>query len=145
MSRISVEEFRNFFKFYKGEEHQMKAVDELYRILGPLATDEEAHWIFLYRTPPVEAEKSKWAITKEQMAAIMGGSPETISDEIMNDYTRCVKTYKMDRLAQLYFLGQCGHESAGLRYPVEIHDGSNYEFRSDLENNKAGDLSLIHI
>ena len=31
MSQITVEEFRNFFKYYKGEEHQMRAVDELYQ------------------------------------------------------------------------------------------------------------------
>ena len=139
MSRITAEEFRNFFKYYEGAEHQMRAVDELYRVLGPLATDEDAHWIFLYRTPPVEPEKSEWVITKEHMAKIMGGNPSSISDEVMDDYTRCVKTFKMDRLAQVYFLGQCGHESAGLRYPVEIHDGSNYEGRSDLGNTQAGD------
>ena len=33
MSQITVEEFRNFFKYYKGEEHQMRAVDELYQNL----------------------------------------------------------------------------------------------------------------
>ena len=32
----------------------------------------------------------------------------------------------------------CGHESAGLRYPVEIHDGSNYEGREDLGNTTLG-------
>ena len=28
---------------------------------------------------------------------------------------------------------------AGLRYPVEIHDGSNYEGREDLGNTQPGD------
>ena len=118
----------------------MRAVDELYKLLGPLAKDSDAHWQFMYRNPAVtEITDHKWAITKEQMAKIMGGSVDTISDEVMHDYTRCVETFKMDRLAQVYFLGQCGHESAGLRYAVEIHDGSNYEFRSDLGNNQEGD------
>ena len=143
MSQITIEEFRNFFKYYKGEAHQMRAVDELYNDLKVKTKDNKAQWIQTYRNGPSEPEKStekiKWAITKEQMAAIMGGSTSTISDEIMDDYTRCVETYKMDRLAQVYFLGQCGHESAGLRYPMEIHDGSNYEWRSDLGNNQAGD------
>ena len=93
MSQITVEEFRNFFKYYKGEEHQMRGVDELYRILGPLAKDTEAHWQFLYRNPAVtEVTDHKWAVSKEQMAAIMGGSADTISDEVMHDYTRCVET-----------------------------------------------------
>ena len=43
----------------------------------------------------------------------------------------------MDTLAQVY-LGQVGHESAGLKYPMEIHDGSNYEGRSDLGNTSRG-------
>lgn len=34
---------------------------------------------------------------------------------------------------------QIGHESAGLRYMEEIHDGSNYEWRKDLGNVYAGD------
>lgn len=139
MSQITVEEFRNFFKYYKGEENQIKGVDELYRTLDLNSRSDDAEWIQLYRTPSNKPSVSDWAITKEQMAAIMGGSPSTISDEVMDDYTRCVETFKMDRLAQVYFLGQCGHESAGLRYPLEIHDGSNYAYRSDLGNNQEGD------
>ena len=139
MSQITVEEFRNFFKYYKGEEQQVRGVDELYRTLDLNTKSDDAEWIRLYREKPEAPAKSKWAITKEQMAAIMGGSPSTISDEVMDDYTRCVETYKMDRLAQVYFLGQCGHESAGLRYSIEIHDGSNYEGRKDLGNVNPGD------
>ena len=33
MAKITVEEFRNFFKYYKGEEHQIKAIDLLYEEL----------------------------------------------------------------------------------------------------------------
>ena len=139
MSQLTVEEFRNFFKYYNGEEHQVRAVDELYKQVTMPGKSSNATWVKMYRQAPEPEEKSEWVISKEQMAAIMGGSASTISDEIMDDYTRCVQTFKMDRLAQVYFLGQCGHESAGLRYPVEIHDGSNYEGRSDLGNSQAGD------
>ena len=31
MAQITVEEFRNFFKYYKGEEHQQRAVEMLYK------------------------------------------------------------------------------------------------------------------
>ena len=30
MSQITVEEFRNFFKYYKGESHQQRAIELLY-------------------------------------------------------------------------------------------------------------------
>ena len=76
MSQITVEEFRNFFKYYKGEEHQMRAVDELYRSLDLASKDNDAEWIQLYRNGPKETEKSsekfQWPISKEQMATIMG-------------------------------------------------------------------------
>ena len=37
------------------------------------------------------------------------------------------------------FLAQMAHESGNFRYKEEIHDGSNYEGRSDLGNNQSGD------
>ena len=143
MSQITVEEFRNFFKYYKNEEHQIRAVDELYRTLDLTSKDNEAEWIQIYRNGPKEPkkslEKNSWPITKEQMGSIMGCSVASLPDELMDDYARCVETFGMDKIAQVYFLGQCGHESAGLRYPVEIHDGSNYEGRTDLNNIYPGD------
>ena len=143
MSQITVEEFRNFFKYYKGEEHQMRAVDELYQNLNLDTRDNNAEWIQIYRNAPREAEKSsekfQWPISKEQMATIMGCTVASLPDDLMDDYARCVETFGMDKLAQVYFLGQCGHESAGLRYRIEIHDGSNYEGRKDLNNIYPGD------
>ena len=37
------------------------------------------------------------------------------------------------------FLAQMAHETGNFRYDEEIHDGSNYEGRSDLGNNQPGD------
>jgi len=37
------------------------------------------------------------------------------------------------------FLAQMAHESGNFKYDEEIHDGSNYEGRSDLGNNQPGD------
>jgi predicted chitinase len=37
------------------------------------------------------------------------------------------------------FLAQMAHESGNFRYDEEIHDGSNYEGRSDLGNTQPGD------
>ena len=73
------------------------------------------------------------------MAYIMQCPSERLTADLMNDFARCVANCQMDTLEMVYFLGQCGHESAGLRYPMEIHDGSNYEGRSDLGNTQPGD------
>ena len=142
MPKITVEEFKNFFKYYSGLEHQQRAIEELYQDIDADLLTNESDWIKTYRkTEDKEQPRAieKWAITKQQMATIMQCSIHELSDGLMDDYTRCVNTFKMDRLAQVYFLGQCGHESAGLRYSVEIHDGSNYEGRSDLQNIYPGD------
>jgi len=142
MPKITVEEFKNFFKYYDGLEHQQRAIEELYQDIDADLLTNESEWINTYRKTKDKVQPQavdKWAITKQQMAAIMKCSIYELSDGIMDDYTRCVSTFKMDRLAQVYFLGQCGHESAGLRYSVEIHDGSNYENRTDLQNIYPGD------
>ena len=73
------------------------------------------------------------------MGHIMQCSAESLPDSLMDDFARCVANCQMDPIEMVFFLGQCGHESCGLRYPMEIHDGSNYEGRSDLGNTQPGD------
>ena len=80
-----------------------------------------------YRTQPEPPPAPPWPVSKEQLGFIMQCSSETLNDALINDLARCVADCEMDTLELVYFLGQCGHESCGLRYPVEIHDGSNYE------------------
>lgn len=142
MAKITIEQFKNFFKYYKEEEHQIKAIETLYNQLdfNPAVLEENSRWICQYRNQlPVDPTNGTWPITKSEMAEIMGCSKSSLPDSLMDDFARCCRLYKFDRLNIAYFLGQCGHESAGLRYPVEIHDGSNYEFRKDLNNIYPGD------
>jgi predicted chitinase len=139
MAKISVDDFLNFFKYFKEEDHQVKAVETFYNHLSALHGDclqEDALWIKQYRKQTSESTNidPTWHITKEQMAEIMGCSASSLPDSLMNDFAYCCDLYGFDLINIAYFLGQCGHESAGLRYPVEIHDGSNYEGRSDLGN-----------
>lgn len=138
MTQITEADFCNVFTYYKGEEHQVKAVKELFKYLTPEALSIDSSWIKIYRKQDTEVTTG-WPITKQEMSAIMGCAVSSLSDELMDDYARCCRTYKLDRLSQAYFLGQVGHESAGLRYPLEIHDGSNYEYRHDLGNVNPGD------
>jgi predicted chitinase len=144
MAKITVEEFRNFFKYYNAESHQTKAVDLLYDELECNCSEQlenDSEWIITYRNQLKTKPKptGKWPLTKSQLAEIMACSPETLPDSLMDDLLHCVELYGISTLSLAYFLGQCGHESAGLRYPVEIHDGSNYEYRDDLGNIYPGD------
>ena len=141
MAQISVESFKNFFKYYEGESHQQLGVEKLYKLIPLDALENNSEWILQYRDQLKDqtVETKQWPITKVQMGLIMNCSTESLPDSLMDDFARCVDLYEMDRLSIAYFLGQCGHESAGLRYPMEIHDGSDYENRRDLNNIYPGD------
>ena len=141
MPTITIEGFKNFFKYYTGVEHQQRGIEELYHDIDKDLLDDKADWIEHYRNkkPKPSNVNKRWPITKVQMGLIMNCSTESLPDSLMDDFARCCDLYDFDMINIAYFLGQCGHESAGLRYPVEIHDGSNYEFRRDLNNIYPGD------
>ena len=144
MANLTLEGFKNFFKYYNGDHHQQLAIEELYHDLPNFLKSEDADWVTQYRTPQTppkdeELPTEEWPITKAEMAEIMHCSEASLPDSLMDDFARCAKLYGMDRTNIAYFLGQCGHESAGLRYPVEIADGSGYEGRRDLGNIYPGD------
>ena len=133
----------DFFRYFNPDllEHN-NAVQMLENAMPVSLLTDHAPWVKEYRSAGAESapqEKASWPISKAEMGQIMGCSPESLPDSLMDDYAQCCETFGLDRLNQAYFLGQCGHESAGLRYPVEIHDGSNYEYRADIGNTMPGD------
>ena len=139
---FNLDQFKNFFKYYEDLPHQQEAIRELFEDMNPSLLTDEAVWVKKYRQSNSATEldtHTAWPITKEQLGRIMLCSADALPDSLMTDLAKCVDLYKMSTTSLAYFLGQCGHESAGLRYPVEIHSGSNYEFRSDLGNVAAGD------
>ena len=56
MTKITNEEFRNFFKYYKGEEQQIRGVDELYLGIDTDMLTDSADWIKEYRGQNVKPE-----------------------------------------------------------------------------------------
>ena len=137
MAKISLPDF---FKYHDPTNvNQLEAIVLLESLMPETLLRDRSAWVELYRKPLPKPEAPPWPVTKEQLGFIMQCSSETLNDALINDLARCVADCEMDTLELVYFLGQCGHESAGLRYPVEIHDGSNYENRSDLGNCREGD------
>ena len=54
MAKLTLESFKNFFKYYNGEEHQIKAIELLYEDLEHDCCehlDESSEWVSQYRTP----------------------------------------------------------------------------------------------
>lgn len=54
MAQITVEEFKNFFKYYRGEAHQQHAVEILFDELKKATKKHDALWIETYRKKPEE-------------------------------------------------------------------------------------------
>ena len=130
---------QDFFKYFSGTAEQKEGIALLQQSMPDSLLRDASAWVRKYREQPSEPESLPWPVTKEQLGYIMQCSVDSLPDDLMNDLAKCVADCKMDTLELVYFLGQTGHESAGLRYPVEIHDGSNYEGRSDLGNTQPGD------
>lgn len=75
------------------------------------------------------------------LSEVMGGALSLARyQELLPAYLRLMQWANIntvDRAAML--AAQLGHESVGLKYQQEIHDGSNYEGRRDLGNVYPGD------
>ena len=139
MSQITVEEFKNFFKYYNSEEHQQRAVEELYRNLDLASKDNDAEWIQMYRTAP-EKPKAKQLISKAQLAGIWGCAESLIEDYEIDEMNSCLDKYDITTTQRIrHFLSQTAHESGGGRYKKELASGEAYEGRTDLGNTQPGD------
>jgi len=142
MAQISVDEFINFFKYYKGEDHQVAGVKELYRCLDVISKDDTSSWITIYREGPKEPEAStdKAYVSKAQLAAIWECSAELIKDYEIDEMNSCLAKYEITTAPRIrHFLSQTAHESGGGRYKKELASGEAYEYRDDLGNTSPGD------
>ena len=147
----------DFWRYYEGTPGQTAGVETLYehiRLASPTLLAQNAEWVDTYRSSPepepepepgggcpMPQPKPKWPLTKEQLGEIMLCPASTLPDSLMDDLADCFKTFlNSSQVGLAYFLGQCGHESAGLRYPMEIASGAAYAGRcSDLGNCTPGD------
>ena len=137
MAQISVDEFINFFKYYKGEDHQIAGVKELYRHLDLISKDDRSSWITIYREGPKKTEPSTGEVyvSKAQLAAIWECSADLIHDYEIDEMNSCLAKYEITTAPRIrHFLSQTAHESGGGRYKKELASGEAYNNRSDLGN-----------
>ena len=92
MAQITVEEFRNFFKYYKGEEHQQRAVELFYEDLQHECCehlDNESAWITQYRTRTKRLwESPLMASSLHSMEQLTGHPASSFDDVFVNDCNR---------------------------------------------------------
>lgn len=146
---IDKEKWLDFWEYFEGKGGQVAGVELLYehiKLASPTLLARNAEWMETYRdSPPApEPEQPKetprWPLSKEQLGQIMLCSAGSLPDSLMDDLADCFVTFlNSSRVGLAYFLGQCGHESAGLRYPLEIASGAAYNGRTDLGNVYPGD------
>ena len=142
MAQISVDEFINFFKYYKGEDHQVAGVKELYRHLDLISKDDRSSWITIYREGPKKTEPSTGEVyvSKAQLAAIWGCDQSLIKDYEIDEMNSCLAKYEITTAPRIrHFLSQTAHESGGGRYKKELASGEAYNGRTDLGNTSPGD------
>ena len=146
MAQITVEEFRNFFKYYKGEEHQQRAVEMLYEEIDCMFADhlaEDAAWIQQYRTPDkAPAGEPVGGIVSPFLMEQLTGFPASSFDEVFcNDCNRLFKDTGFDKHldAMQMLMANMMHETCNFVYMKEIASGEAYNGRSDLGNTQPGD------
>ena len=116
------------------------AVKELYQALTFSNSDlllDSSNWVQFYRKPPAGP---KQRVSQRQLADIMQITIGNIPLSLVTELNSALDTFGITAPENIaYFLGQCGAESGGLQYPLEIASGSAYEFRSDIGNIHPGD------
>jgi predicted chitinase len=138
--QLTPERWLAFWTNFKNQPQQLAGIEELRQAIcqaDPGLLTESASWVQNFHK---EQPRPAWPISKEQLGRVMGCQPHYLPDELMEDLADCCSTFGITTPLRLaYFLGQVGEESCGLRYPLEIASGADYEGRSDLGNNRAGD------
>ena len=141
MAQITVEEFRNFFKYYKGEAHQQRAIELLYEEMDCDFADHlssDAAWIQQYRTPDKApaGEPVNGIVTPFLMEQLTGYPASSFDDAFCNDCNRLFKDTGFDKHldAMQMLMANMMHETCNFVYMKEIASGEAYNNRSDLGN-----------
>ena len=143
MANLTLEGFRNFFKYYNSEEHQMVAIEKLYEDLPDELKDNDCEWVTLYRTPAdtPEAPEELGYVTAELMEKLTGYPASSFDSVFVNDCNRLFRDTGFDKHldAMQMLMANMMHETCNFLYMKEIADGWAYEYRTDLGNTSPGD------
>ena len=143
MANLTLEGFRNFFKYYNSEEHQMLAIEKLYEDLPDELKDNDCEWVTQYRTPAdtPEPPAELGYVTAELMEKLTGYSAKEFDDIFVNDCNRLFSETGFDKHldAMQMLMANMMHETCNFIYMQEIASGTAYEYRTDLGNTSPGD------
>ena len=143
MTRLTIDEFAEFFRYYQDLPHQQLAVAELWKLMPVSLLEEDSTWIEQYRDAATDDEGPvtfEQFVSKPQLATIWGCDASLIANHEIDEMNLCLERYDITTPQRIrHFLSQTAHESGGGRYKKELASGDAYEFRDDLGNDEAGD------
>lgn len=141
MTNTAPIELEQLFRFWRGLPHQAAAVSELQEAFKqPGATyasvmRRDRPWFRTWSTDGKQLDHE--LVTMAQAAAVFNRQP---SASQLADLNACLRRFNITTPARIrHFLAQCGHESGGLRWMLELASGEAYEGRKDLGNTQRGD------
>lgn len=103
------------------------------KLEATLAYGQGVWWLFPEHWDGMNSQ----LISKAQAEHIFGN---LISESQLLDLNECLSKFQINTSQRMrHFLSQIAHESGGLRWLKELASGDEYEWRSDLGNNQAGD------
>ena len=145
MTQLSLDEFKNFFRFYKAEPHQEEALAILWTAMPVSLLESDTSWVTKYRETPPAPKPSAGPITPELMQRFSGHPASSFDDTFCSDFNKLlhITGFDSDLTAFRMLLAQMAHETGNWIYLKELGDAAYftrmYEGRSDLGNTEKGD------
>ena len=147
MSRLSLDKFTDFFRWYNGEEQQNAGIEALWKAMPVSLLEEDADWITTFRSKPVPkpSEGSNGPVNPDLMARFSGHAASSFDATFCDDFNKllAITGFDTDLTAFRMLLAQMAHETGNWIYMKEVGSDAyftaNYENRSDLGNYLPGD------
>ena len=147
MTKLSLEEFQNFWIYYNDESHQQAAIASLYEVMPESLLSSESSWVLTYRNPPEPppSEAIKGPVTPSLMGRYSGHAASSFDEVFCNDFNNllAITGFDKDLTAFQMLIAQMAHETANWVYMKELgsdaYFNSMYGGRSDLGNTQPGD------
>ena len=145
MTRLTLDGFKNFFKYYKSEPQQEEALEILWQAMPVSLLEEDTQWICKYREEPPAPKSVPGPINPELMNRYSGHPASSFDELFCSDFNALLKTtgFDTDLTAFRMLLAQMAHESGNWLYMKEMgstaYFTAMYEGRADLGNTQKGD------
>jgi putative chitinase len=124
----------NVIKYFSGLKHQIDAIKYLQDNIPADVLKE-----FETKFRDSSAGNSSLLVSKSQLEYIWNRS---VSDFYIKELNNCLVRFDINTKSRIvHFMAQISHECGAGRWMKELSSGRQYEWRSDLGNNQAGDGS----